>query len=132
MLGAIVSPVHDAYSKEGLVAATHRTAMLRLALRSSDWVRLSDWECSVQTQWTRTRQTLQYHQNFVNSLVKGFASPDDSAGLPDWVPPQVGNCTEPVQLKLLCGADLLESFAVPGLWQPEDVSVVGQCRRVET
>lgn len=27
----------------------------------------------------------------------------------------------PIQLKLLCGADLLESFAVPGLWKPEDV-----------
>ncbi len=28
----------------------------------------------------------------------------------------------PVQLKLLCGADLLESFGVPGLWKPDDVS----------
>lgn len=28
----------------------------------------------------------------------------------------------PLQLKLLCGADLLESFAVPGLWKSEDVS----------
>lgn len=27
-----------------------------------------------------------------------------------------------VQLKLLCGADLLESFATPGLWAPEDVN----------
>ncbi len=27
----------------------------------------------------------------------------------------------PVQLKLLCGADLLESFAVPGLWKEPDV-----------
>ena len=28
-----------------------------------------------------------------------------------------------VQLKLLCGGDVLESFAVPGLWKDEDVSV---------
>ena len=27
----------------------------------------------------------------------------------------------PIQLKLLCGADLLESFATPGLWKGEDV-----------
>lgn len=27
-----------------------------------------------------------------------------------------------IQLKLLCGADLLESFSVPGLWADEDVS----------
>ena len=28
-----------------------------------------------------------------------------------------------VEVKLLCGADLLESFAVPGLWDTEDVSL---------
>lgn len=27
-----------------------------------------------------------------------------------------------VSVKLLCGADLLESFAKPGLWKDEDVS----------
>lgn len=30
--------------------------------------------------------------------------------------------TDPVSVKLLCGADLLESFARPGLWKDEDVS----------
>ena len=36
------------------------------------------------------------------------------------------NLNEPgaIQLKLLCGADLLESFAVPGLWKSEDVGVL--------
>ena len=29
---------------------------------------------------------------------------------------------ESVQIKLLCGSDVLESFAVPGLWTSEDVS----------
>lgn len=28
---------------------------------------------------------------------------------------------DPVRVKLLCGADLLESFAVPNLWTDEDV-----------
>ncbi|XP_006820172.1 nicotinamide/nicotinic acid mononucleotide adenylyltransferase 1-like [Saccoglossus kowalevskii] len=33
----------------------------------------------------------------------------------------------PVQLKLLCGADMLESFAVPGLWKDEDIEeIVGK------
>lgn len=27
-----------------------------------------------------------------------------------------------INVRLLCGADLLESFAVPGLWNEEDVS----------
>lgn len=31
------------------------------------------------------------------------------------------------QLKLLCGADVLESFGVPNLWKPEDIEeIVGQ------
>jgi len=32
------------------------------------------------------------------------------------------NDIESIQVKLLCGSDLLESFAVPGLWSDEDVS----------
>lgn len=28
-----------------------------------------------------------------------------------------------VTVKLLCGADLLESFATPGLWSDDDVSI---------
>ena len=27
------------------------------------------------------------------------------------------------KVKLLCGADLLESFATPGLWSPQDVRI---------
>jgi len=33
-----------------------------------------------------------------------------------------GSAGESVQIKLLCGSDVLESFAVPGLWTDEDVS----------
>ena len=29
----------------------------------------------------------------------------------------------PLQVKLLCGADMLESFSVPGLWKDDDVSI---------
>lgn len=28
-----------------------------------------------------------------------------------------------INIRLLCGADLLESFAVPGLWKDDDVSI---------
>ena len=31
---------------------------------------------------------------------------------------------EPLCFKLLCGADLLESFAVPGLWNTEDLTTI--------
>lgn len=41
--------------------------------------------------------------------------------LPGWLPDNLKKNTGQVQLQLLCGADLLESFATPGLWQDEDV-----------
>lgn len=61
VIGGIISPVHDSYGKSGLAPAKHRLAMLKLCLQSSNWIKVSDWECN-QKQWTRTRQTLQYHQ----------------------------------------------------------------------
>lgn len=40
-----------------------------------------------------------------------------------WIPDDVKFCSGgPVQVKLLCGADLLESFGIPGLWKDDDVS----------
>lgn len=39
---------------------------------------------------------------------------DNLAPKPEW----------PVRLFLLCGADLLESFAVPNLWQQQDVIII--------
>lgn len=114
--------MHDAYNKSGLVAARHRCAMIQTSLRTSDWVRLSDWECNEQTDWTRTKNSLQYHQNYINSILNdGDELNNDN--LPEWVPSNIRDYEgETVQVKLLCGADLLESFAVPGLWAEEDVN----------
>lgn len=61
VIGGVISPVHDSYGKKGLITSKHRLAMVKLALQSSNWIRLTDWECSQQN-WTRTRETLQYHQ----------------------------------------------------------------------
>lgn len=61
VIGGIMSPVHDGYGKKGLAAARHRCAMVKLALQSSSWIRLSDWEVS-QDDWSRTMTTLKYHQ----------------------------------------------------------------------
>jgi len=33
------------------------------------------------------------------------------------------NQNKTINVRLLCGADLLESFAIPGLWNKEDVSI---------
>lgn len=62
VIGGIISPVHDSYRKPDLVTGHHRCAMVKISLQTSDWIRLSDWECNEQTDWTRTRMSLQYHQ----------------------------------------------------------------------
>lgn len=62
VIGGVISPVHDLYSKAGLVTAHHRCTMVKLSLETSDWIRLSDWEAMDQEDWTRTRVSLQYHQ----------------------------------------------------------------------
>nr|CAD7445376.1 unnamed protein product [Timema bartmani] len=61
VIGGIISPVHDGYGKKDLESATHRCNMTRLALQSSDWIRLSEWECHQDT-WSRTKVVMQYHQ----------------------------------------------------------------------
>lgn len=122
VLGGIVSPVHDSYGKKGLCTQTHRLAMTKLVLESSSWIRISEWECQ-QEAWTRTRNTLQYHQNYLNSIIRDLNGVTNS-NLPCWIPENVRDkqLKDAVQIKLLCGADLLESFATPGLWDTDDVS----------
>ena len=42
-----------------------------------------------------------------------------------WLPRELGTQDQgPVTFKLLCGADLLESFAVPGLWNEDDLTAI--------
>ncbi|XP_050077546.1 uncharacterized protein LOC126564520 isoform X2 [Anopheles maculipalpis] len=124
VVGGIVSPVHDSYAKKGLVSATHRCAMLKIGLMSSDWIHLSDWETQ-QEEWTRTRQVLQYHQNYINSYLKDTNGTINNAHIPAWIPEGIKRTAGgQVQLKLLCGADLLESFATPGLWKDEDLEAI--------
>ncbi|XP_051984868.1 nicotinamide/nicotinic acid mononucleotide adenylyltransferase 3 isoform X2 [Xyrauchen texanus] len=64
VVGGIVSPVSDCYGKQGLVASKHRLAMARLALQSSDWVTVNDWE-SQQSDWTETLVTMRYHYSHI-------------------------------------------------------------------
>ncbi|XP_076650489.1 nicotinamide/nicotinic acid mononucleotide adenylyltransferase 1-like isoform X3 [Halictus rubicundus] len=129
VLGGVISPVHDAYAKKELASATHRCAMLRLALQNSDWIRLSNWETR-QNGWTKTRICLQHHQNLLNSVL---FDPNNMNHIPtedlEWIPENVKNSPDrtPIQIKLLCGADLLESFGTTTLWAEEDIdAIVGE------
>ncbi|KAG7457061.1 hypothetical protein MATL_G00242550 [Megalops atlanticus] len=118
VVGGIVSPVSDVYGKQGLAPARHRVAMARLALRSSDWITVDDWE-SQQADWTETVVTMRHHysrilRQYQQNTGTGGAPPPDPRP-PDGAAPQ---------LKLLCGADFLDTFRAPGLWRPEHVAEV--------
>ncbi|XP_045110989.1 nicotinamide/nicotinic acid mononucleotide adenylyltransferase 1-like isoform X4 [Portunus trituberculatus] len=145
VVAGLMSPVHDKYGKEGLVNATDRVQMLRLALNSSAWVHVSEWETH-QDDWTPTREVLQYHQSLIestlkaltrhptrrgreliDSMVNGNVDPTVKRqrvdGSTAWLTHLSGS-TDTVTIKLLCGADLLESFARPGLWKDEDIEAL--------
>ena len=102
VVGGIISPVHDNYGKPSLVAAQHRIDMTRAATASSSWIATSAWE-TLQPGWTTTCSTMAAYSNF---LAAASLYPT------------------PPRLVLLCGADLLESTQVPGLWAAEDLEVI--------
>jgi len=112
VIGGVISPTHNAYKKSSLIPAHHRVEMARRAAQSSDWVNVSDWEVT-QEGWSRTRLVL-------DSYTSLAASSSNLSWLPDLGSPEQG----PVSFKLLCGADLLESFSVPDLWDKEDLSTI--------
>ncbi|TKS80020.1 Nicotinamide/nicotinic acid mononucleotide adenylyltransferase 3 [Collichthys lucidus] len=104
VVGGIVSPVSDGYGKQGLVLAKHRIAMAKLALQSSDWVKVDEWE-SQQPDWTETVVTMRYHYGRILEQFEQRTVPGP-------------------QLKLLCGADFLDTFKIPGLWRDDHVQEV--------
>uniref|UniRef100_A0A3P9LCJ0 Nicotinamide-nucleotide adenylyltransferase n=1 Tax=Oryzias latipes TaxID=8090 RepID=A0A3P9LCJ0_ORYLA len=111
VVGGIVSPVSDGYGKQGLALAKHRIAMAKLALGTSSWVTVDEWE-SQQPDWTETVETMRYHSERILKELGTHRDPNGNT------PPL--SCVSP-QLKLLCGADFLNSFKVPGLWLDKHV-----------
>jgi nicotinamide mononucleotide adenylyltransferase len=102
VVGGFLSPVHDAYGKAGLVPARHRIRMCELGSESSDWIAVTGWETR-QDKWNRTVEVLAVYEKALN----------ESKVYP-----------KPVRVKLICGADLLESFTKKGLWQDADREII--------
>eukprot|EP00048_Salpingoeca_helianthica_P016709 m.233775 g.233775 ORF g.233775 m.233775 type:complete len:226 (+) comp19295_c0_seq1:116-793(+) len=100
VLRGIISPVSSGYEKPGLAPAAHRIAMAQLGAGQTDWVEVNSWEAE-KPEWTRTISVLKH----IDQHVKTKIDPDARA-------------------MLLCGADLLESFARPGLWLDEDIDEI--------
>ncbi|XP_007420162.1 nicotinamide/nicotinic acid mononucleotide adenylyltransferase 1 [Python bivittatus] len=128
----IISPVGDAYLKKGLISASHRVTMARLATENSDWLEVDDWESS-QTEWQETIKVLRYHHHklkhsyssncFEEAPLPSKAGRKRKRATGSQLPVRMNQSKRKgiPQLKLLCGTDVLESFAVPRLWKPEDI-----------
>jgi nicotinamide mononucleotide adenylyltransferase len=105
----VMSPVHDAYGKKGLLPIHHRLKFVEICTRDSKWIALDDWEAK-QDKYSTTVTVLRHIDEYVKR-----------------------NVVDPrnVRVMLVCGADLLESFNRPGLWatadQEEILSKFGVC-----
>lgn len=126
----IISPVSDGYKKKGLVEGPHRLSMVQLATQTSDWIKVDPWEC-LKKDWTETVAVLRHHQQQLVGMNNGGnldkksgcrkgnkRKRDNCQDVPDH------NCSESravPQVKLLCGADMLESLGTPNLWKPEHI-----------
>ncbi|CAD7704915.1 unnamed protein product [Ostreobium quekettii] len=78
----------------------------RPARTGSDLVMVDDWEAR-QPKYQRSKEVLAH---FTEELGRQPLCAVDASGQP-----------VPVQVMLLCGTDLLESFVRPGVWRPGDV-----------
>ncbi|XP_022655392.1 nicotinamide/nicotinic acid mononucleotide adenylyltransferase 1-like isoform X2 [Varroa jacobsoni] len=78
--------------------------------RTSDWIRVDDWEIS-QPEWTCTRDVLKHYEEGFNKhgILSNFSR--DQSHLNSGA----------IRVMLLCGNDFLESFAIPGLWKADHI-----------
>ncbi|XP_031999505.1 nicotinamide/nicotinic acid mononucleotide adenylyltransferase 3 isoform X5 [Hylobates moloch] len=80
VIQGIISPVNDNYGKKDLAASHHRVAMARLALQTSDWIRVDPWE-SEQAQWMETVKVLRHHRSELLRSPPQMEGPDHGKAL---------------------------------------------------
>lgn len=100
VIGGFISPVSDAYNKVDLAPSVHRIKMAQLATTDSDWILVDAWE-SAQMEWVRTVLVLGSFRERLDAL--GYSE---------------------VRVKLVAGADLIQTFDKPNLWSDEDLEVI--------
>ncbi|KAL5565034.1 hypothetical protein UlMin_028198 [Ulmus minor] len=115
VIGGYMSPVYDAYNKRGLISSEHPIKLGQLACKSSDFMIVDPWEViytlslhfKLETIFLKFLDVTSFflqEKNFsalltVLSRVKSF--------LCEWI------------VVIVCGYDVLQSFAIPGFWIPE-------------
>ena len=125
VVGGIISPVNDRCSNnKDLADSSTRCNLIKLSLKTSDWIRLSSWEVQ-QNNVKSTRETLQHHQNVLNSFLNNDIDNNVNNEDLEWIPEDIRNSSDrsPVQIKFLCGSDTLKSLLSPSVCSEDDVSI---------
>ncbi|KAL9101884.1 MAG: hypothetical protein Q9163_002905 [Psora crenata] len=105
VIGGYMSPVNSEYKKEGLVSAEARIKMCILATTGHDWLSVDDWE-ALNPSYVPTARVLDHFDEEIKKL--GGLKTD-------------GGEVKPVRVALLAGADLISTFAKPGVWDKRDL-----------
>ena len=126
VIGGILSPVNDQYGqlhKKSLQAATgkHRVAMANLAIDSSDWIGVSDFEVSLD-KWTRVAVVLKCYGNALKYYYNNEYQHQDDQHKNDEIKQDKEEKT--ISLKFLGGSDLLKSMKTPNLWRQDHQEII--------
>ncbi|CAL4218296.1 unnamed protein product, partial [Meganyctiphanes norvegica] len=113
---------YGAYDKDSFTHSPESIAIIRIVWGCVCWF----WEWWYENNLCSIKSTvLQHSWDSIDSFVNGNVDPSVKRqrldGTATWMSHLEGS-SETVNLKLLCGADLLESFGRPGLWKEEDVT----------
>lgn len=106
VVGSYLSPVADAYKKEGLASATHRLQMCEIAVQSSPLIMVDPFEAR-RDEYTRTALVLDHFDRKLNEELGGVKTREGE--------------TKKVRVMLLAGADLVGTFSAPGIWSKGDL-----------
>lgn len=107
IIGGFLSPVSEAYKKQGLASAKHRIQMCSFAAtKTSDWLSCDPWE-AIQPDYVPTAQVLDHFDHEINTVLGGCED--------------VHGNKQPVRIALLAGADLIQTMSTPGVWSEKDL-----------
>lgn len=121
VVGGVVSPVHHRLSEDGLELQNHRIEMIKIALKASDWIQISEWETK-QEDWTKPGKVLDVHLYKLRKLSE-LKVQQKFRVLPSWIPENLPNLKN-IQIMLLCGDDFFESFSRPDIWNKNDIRAI--------
>lgn len=107
IIGGFLSPVSEAYKKQGLASAKHRIQMCSFAAtKTSEWLSCDPWE-AIQPDYVPTAQVLDHFDHEINTVLGGCED--------------VHGNKQPVRIALLAGADLIQTMSTPGVWSEKDL-----------